>query len=1447
MRHMISLLIFQLVAICQAHMGPVDAPAHADNDPGVTYLDTSFEAEESLERVRLLEEDGRWADAAKQLQFIGRKFGGHVVTQSAGRYVAIRTHVNRRIAAWPAEGLAAYRAAFESAAASRLATVRSGKDPREYLLVADEYFACKVGAEALDLAAQLLIERGDFQQAREAYQLLLEAHPDREHQAAWRVKSAIVAALCGEPAELEAEAMAEAPASAEVSWMGRAQTADAFARERLEELRRQVDGRAEGAVGATTAHQLGADNLRRGFFAATSTPEARLWKVEIAGELLASDGEGKSSILDDPSLAETFARALQSGKLVNTIPVTGGGLVYFHDGRKVWAIDPARSDAVVWTFGGEDATLSSWWLHEDSVAPLSTALYADGRLYVSVLDVRAGAGDKTEPAGHGHCVVCLDAATGRLIWRNDLDAFHSEFEEAELDGSPILHNGDLFVVGRRRKSFGFEACYLLRLKPEDGRLTSMIHLAEAATGSYGYRRATVSLPAASGDLVFVQTNLGAIAAVSTALDRVAWIYTYRTSADQGGDPLWPERGGRAIRSWNYQPVMVWRDAIVCMPLDTTGVFVLGQRAGDLREPIGGEALHAPQMLLGIAEDRLYVVGNEVACYDLSARRVVWQRPFELGQLNGRGCLTETGLMIPMDRALLTYPLDGGKAQVLPWKIGEAGNLVPFGEQVIVAPPGMVYGLSDRANVFDMLTRREAERPDDAAPCMALAELALNSGQYERGLASVEEAVRRVGGFARLTDDATRRRLFDQLMSFATMLDAPDSRGGKGPAATDAAIALFGMAGQCAPGPEDYVRQRFRLAGVLAGAGRAAEAVGSYQRVLGDPALRRLTIRLTLPLTLQGLVGESRSAEAAEMSVLAPMESVVAGAHAADAIERLIAAHGASVYAAVEAQAENRLKIAEADADAARILEVAESFPNGAVATAAYAAHADLLRGKGEFEAASRSFRRALEKRNFDGRASVICRYVECLVSAGRTSDAAEWIDRLERDYPRFEPRHSGRRVSGAAYRRVVLGDERFGEPRHSARPGAGRETYKRLFAEKAVVLDPVFDDLPHTTWDSMLVAVSGQVEARHAVTGRGLWPRPLGTKSLPSLLGMDASRFILSTPWRIFAVTRTSGQVSWAFGNEPDDDPMLEPEETSPWSQQILMAERLYCASDRGQIVCVELSDGTVRWSLRAESSLAGPIAVDERYLCFPTWQGSELVVTVVNADTGKALRTLRPSDAWPMQAMRMTRRHRLLIVRSTSIQCFDLDASKSEWIIQAPDHFTLSTLQLDSDSLYVSPDGRRVNKYDLDDGRLVWSSSAIGKASDQAIWVGRSRGVLYIAGQDRLEALDCADGHGLWSASAPGCLGVQSPRLAADSIITISAEPQRRQARAVEDEVDKDRRVYRICRYSLETGARLSMKDGESAVTEPVGAFGGLHVRDKAVILLDGSMLIGYVDGKPE
>ena len=104
--------------------------------------------------------------------------------------------------------------------------------------------------------------------------------------------------------------------------------------------------------------------------------------------------------------------------------------------------------------------------------------------------------------------------TGRLLWRTDARSVEIRAAEVKFDASPLIRGDRLLIAGRRRRSFGFEDCYLYGFNARDGRLEYRVHLGSASTATLGSRATTTAIAALHDDTAYVCSGLGSIAAVS---------------------------------------------------------------------------------------------------------------------------------------------------------------------------------------------------------------------------------------------------------------------------------------------------------------------------------------------------------------------------------------------------------------------------------------------------------------------------------------------------------------------------------------------------------------------------------------------------------------------------------------------------------------------------------------------------------------------------------------------------------------------------------------------------------------------------------------------------------------------------------------------------------------------------------------------------------------------
>jgi outer membrane protein assembly factor BamB len=1421
------------ILIAAAIGASADQPTtQATDQDDYSFLNRSFEVEESIEKARRQQSAREWDRAAIILQVIAERQGEFVVRSSEHSFVSAADFVHRMIADGPVDGLAAYRRLYERSARARLDAARTSSDETELLEVGERFFPTESGAVAIDEAAQRAIRRGEFAAAARWYQRLIDEHPDRSYLATqWRVKQSLARALDVGDASPLIELRRTLPAADSqqtVAWSGTDQSLSKF----LDRAAKYLSPPAQPGMNGETGIFTGSF-MRGATFQCEARFEAQLWRFPLANRRTSErawDGYESPTARQDAKL-----RALQSGRMLGISPVAADGLIFMHDDQAVWAVDPDKTDSVAWRYDlGEDTSPNQSIPSEDEPPPQYTTLATDGRLLAHL--ERPLAEPDNSQIQSSSCLVCLDQQTGRLIWRNDLVEFAKPFEQTKVDGAGVYQDGAYFVVVRRQKPFGFEACHLLKLDAETGMVKWSAHLGEAATGTYGYSRATLSHPALAGDLVIVASNLGTIAAVQTSNGRIAWLTTYpsKYATAANSDGLWTERPTTPAKAWNYPAPIVWRDLVIVMPLDAERLYLLSRNDGAVRREETLESIGSPQALLGCHGDLLYTVGSNVLAYDIRSHRIAWQRPLAAGRLIGAGAIGSGGVFIPTDQALLRYPLDGGPAQQRPWSIEQAGNVLLLPDQVVVASPDLLYALIDEQKAFDRWTRRVRDNPSDAEAPLYLAELALSAGDYPRGLDAVREAVRRMGGFAAIVEDTQRSKLFNKLMTFVDDLQkVADPREAK--ARVDTTIRLLQFAGNCAPGYLEQVEYRLRLAGALEAANRSIEAVSACQQILSDRTLRGVRLKSSPLLQPPG--------EEIAQDLLEGEPQTEASSLARQWIARIIKLHGPKVYDAVEKTAQQRLQLAVAKADADAVLEVADSHPNSRAAKMAMSAHARMMVAKSRWADARRSYRRAVADATDPARPELIREFAGSLLAEGRTREAAAWLDRAVRDYPNTEIRHDGQLMGFTTLREQLLRDKSADDPSHSQIGWPVSEGYRRLHPDRVSILEPTFAALPDTSWDALISFSHGQIEARNPVTGRALWPAPMDCPVQPTLLGMDQTRLVFSTQFRIFALTRTSGQLAWEFGQEPPADPSLEPEASAAWTAHWMTSTRVYCASDRGEVLCLELSEGRPRWRRTLDNQLSGQLVADESYVYLPTWQGRNHGLVILDAGTGEVHKSIALGDGWPIQGLLPTTEGVVLAVFANMVNAIDPDSGKTLWHAVTADRLNLSTLQIDENGIYASRDGRRITMYQLADGQAAWTSPPVTRNEADGLWVQVSSGVLYTVGSDTITAFDTATGRQLWSIDQATDLRAAPPRIMEGSLLTISREGRTAEdSRKPKGDERPRKSKYVIRRNRLSDGREQPLVGDASLSFGPTDAFGGIYPRDGALIVLDASTIIGYV-----
>ncbi len=1339
----------------QIEGGKAQEELHADTTYTEVYVNDSFEAADAIAKVRTLIRRGQWSEAAQLLQRTSDTAADKLVRVAPGYYVGIREHINKMIAGWPAEGIAAYRSLFEREIQELSPSPVGSRAANSLLPAFDRYFCTTSAAELADTIGQLAIESGDLALADYVYRRVLEDHPDRSAYAQrYGAILTLITAMRGARASDESpsqpgikqgeedEPQTGALDRVKVRWMGE----DSEVHSVTEEVRK----------GFAALHRQTSPSEWPTFGGEVERNRQASTQIEEPGLLWRFEAFSRREVDSQEREVEQSSAAQRDGaRYLSIHPVLSGGLIFAQRFRDVVALH-RNTGAVAWRFSAQDKGSVEVNYLDEQPPGWDCVTVHDGRVYASL------PGDTVpyysyESARSPPELTCLDAATGTVIWRIDQEAIEEGFAEVLFDSAPIIQHGRFFVVGRRRRSFGFEDCYLYAFDAATGVLQQRTHLGSASTGTFGSRLPTRTIPAMHGDTLYVCTNLGSVAAVSAQTGAVRWLRMYdreQTDADRGFGRL-----ARDIKPWHFNPVIWSAKRVIVLPSDTSTVLVLDARDGRRLHRLPVEDIGGLETILGVQGDILCGAGGEVACYDLAADSLRWSTPLPDGEgLYGRGVWANDRLLVPTRKLLCTFRVEDGRRSSVTWSAeSEGGNLLALPDQLLVAGAGRLSAFVRKAEILKALRERMAAAPLEPLPALELAEIALNNGEFEEAVRVLDEAIRRTRELREPLEPATSRRLFDDILMFVDRLFA------KSMLDADLLNKLFGYAAQCPPDATAHLGYRFRFATLFEKGNQPERAVRLYQQVLRDRTLRRLPFDPSVT-SVAGSGTPSRFAQepAAGFGMREdPHGSRVvhrggaesAGSQAEQRIAELISKHGRSVYAKHEAEARSWLDGAGKTGDEAKLQRVVETFPNSQAAPAALVALGELLARRGDAETAARSFARAYHRypKQVD-RPALLRKIADAYEQADKALHAYRWLTKAVREHPGTRIEYDGRSVSFREYRERLAHVRRDVEPSRPSIDPPLDDDVARKFEESVSLLAPRFGDEPASRWSRYFVYTSVGIRAFDARSGTEVWPKPAPVRHPPELLIELADTAVFATLYEVFAVDLETGARRWSHGEYPNDldDVDRDWEDGEAFRDHSLQGSRLVSVRDNGQITCIAIDTGEAVWSQTHRPEPIGRVRLADPWVVYHVMQDDRVVVCLVRAETGAWSDAIATDEKRAAEDIFVTLDGQLVLVTSQSISSYDPESRTRRWRVSLEGHIRRPSLLLDLDALYFSESGRRLRKISLEDGHLLWESEELVRRGDDDLTVKRQNGSVIFSTGTTISALDTVTGLTLWQGTAP-------------------------------------------------------------------------------------------------
>lgn len=935
------------------------------------YAPESVNAMDQLAKAQKMERQKEWGKSADFYQELltspeyatkvvpSREDADHRIYQ----YTSVEELVMQRLSRWPQEGLDVYRARYEAPAQTMLEQAK-GDDLFALQQVFTRYFVTDAGRQAGLRLMDHYLEAGEFRAAAAIGERLLKWHPNvLADRAALLYRLGIAYHLAGDAAD--AKSSLEDLRKRDPQAKGTIRGKDVLL---VDSLADELAQRAPVATGSTSDAYttFGGDATRDRILAVSGTPGAHLYSIQLSKPAHVSGPQAQ--IWD-----QRYKQDVQNGMTLGVMPVVDRGELFFQDGERIYGVNLESGVPLpgwLQSHGPDHDGAYTLPNVSGSARTHQLTLTVTDRAVLAVMGqqdpirMQMGLGDQGETR-----LVCLDRDTGKENWvLAPSQLKQSTLKQVQFSGSPLVVGDSVFIVGSASKQAGFEDCIVMCFDLSNGTMRWNVPVASASTVAAAWAgfNPNFVLPinethlAYANGRVYVQSNRGAVAALDAYNGTIDWLDIYPRNQQAMMNPAFNPMmfggggGGQVqqvgVKPWAFNPVIVSQGMVFTLPMEGKHLLIydaasgqqfkridLAELAQRVRRSETGEN-DTFDTLVGVEGDKLLLAGDRTLVllnwktYDednFKDEMFFWVEPTGKTSIRGRALLTAGSVYVPTEDRLYCWDLRTGRVVdehprwPRTWDDGEsAGNVLVTSDHTIIAGTEAVDVYTDLAAAKRKLDREVAEAPNDPQPRLRYAEVMYAAGDYDTSVAKLDEAIQRLGGPETMQAGPGRDRVFNDALTFAQRL-----KGDERPEARKRVESLFDRANQAALTPEQKVQYRIARGKFDELCNELPDAIKLYQQVLADPTMR------AVPLPDQ-VNNAPTSAD------------VVARKQIADLISK-----DPQLYEPFERQAADALKAAQETNDPAKLLEVAQAFPNSSVASKASLAAADAYESAGDARAA----------------------------------------------------------------------------------------------------------------------------------------------------------------------------------------------------------------------------------------------------------------------------------------------------------------------------------------------------------------------------------------------------------------------------------------------------------------------------------------------------------------
>ena len=714
--------------------------------PERLVFETSHEAQAALEAVRRQVGAGSVEDierAMRNISALAEQTNGQQNSSGGGgtlsrvsespfssRYVGIREYIRALLASLPEATRDIYRKVTAASADEKLKRAIQSNQPSILEALASEFYFTPAAQWARNQAGNIYLDRGQYAQAANVFQLLLREPSLPGGPARAVVLGKLIRALTLDEQLSAARATIDQLKTRSGEEQVRYGGANIQGKTLAETLTRQLTVHAPTAPTATAAStpptttfmdnlcRTGKTSVPPSSGAVAPVPGAVMWaRPLIPSPLL----EGTRGFLD----ADPFVH-------LPPYPVVADGKVYMSGLESLRALDLATGKTLwsrTWGAGGPllRAPFNGF--------PVSCPTLSGGRIYMRALESRISS------------LRCFDAATGKLQWSTETIP---ELRSAVWLTDPALSYGLAFAVFLEPGEMSTHGLAAIDAASGDLRWkTTLVTGSTAVKINEDYVLSSVHAgpPAVDGGEIYIATGMSSAAAVNAFSGEVKWIASYPkiSFGDLRAGRTWMfDTRLRTYKMFASGPLspMLCDDVLIIAPHDGSGVMAFDRQSGAI---LWHKEMLGCRFLAGLADGNVLVCDDTISAVNAVTGNVAWEYTPRGQHLYGQPTLSGGVLYLPLEKELQRLDAKSGRligSTAWDTRVGPLANLTITSEQVLGVGSGVVAAMGTgvavtRLPLYEAKEFEAAGKLEEAAASYALF---LSSHDTDEALAALSARI-----------------------------------------------------------------------------------------------------------------------------------------------------------------------------------------------------------------------------------------------------------------------------------------------------------------------------------------------------------------------------------------------------------------------------------------------------------------------------------------------------------------------------------------------------------------------------------------------------------------------------------------------------------------------------------------------------------------------------------